>query len=219
MTPRLLPLVTLLTLLACGGGGEKKGEANSIAKALEPSKVEEKADDIKVKPREKDPTALENPWTFEDVRTNLVPGTQLVYKRSGTDAKGKKVDDELTLLLRMNTDDGAGTSYTVEPDQGNNDASSMVATSPWGKLSPFFSMEKPKEEVVAREMVEVPAGKFDSCAKMELSDFFGNKRTVWMIPGKPGIYAKVVDHGNEADEKDETEIVQELLSIGQIEGK
>ena len=218
MTPRLLPLVTLLTLLACGGGGEKKDEAG-IAKALDPSKAEKKADDVKVEPRKKDLTALENPWSFEDVRTNLVAGTQLVYKRSGTDAKGKKVDDELTVLLRMNTDDGAGTSYTVEPDQGNNDSSSMVATSPWGKLSPFFAMEKPKEEVVAREAVEVPAGKFDNCAKMELSDFFGNKRTVWMIPDKPGIYAKVVDHGNEADEKDETEIVQELMSIGQIEGK
>ncbi len=220
MNPRLFSVLFALTLLpACGGGGDKKAAKaeGSIANALEPSKVEKKEDDAKVEPKKKDPTALENPWSFEDVRTALEPGTELVYKRSGTNAKGKKIDDELTYLLRKNTDDGAGTSYTVEPDNGSNDASSQVAMSPWGKLSPFFAMEKPTEKVLAREPVEVPAGKFDNCAKIELADFFGNKKTVWAVSDKPGIYAKVVDHGNDGDEKDKTEIVHELSKIDKIE--
>ena len=190
----------------------------SGAKALEPAKVEKKEDDVKVEAREKDPSALENPWSFEDVRTAMEPGTQLVYRRTGTDAKGKKINDEMTYLLRKNTDDGAGTSFTLEPDPGTNAASSQLATTPWTKLSPFFAMEKPNETVVAREAVEVPAGKFENTAKIEIADFFGNKKTVWLIADKPGVYAKVIEHGNDADEKDKTEISYELVKIGKLEG-
>ena len=208
----LLPLAALA--VACGGGGDKPA-SQSISKALAPpapAKSESK-DAPAPKKKEKDPNALENPWTLDAVRAALDPGVKAVYARSGTDAKGKKAGGELTYVLRRNTDDGAGTSFTIEPDPGTNKASSMIATTPWSNLSPFFAVEKPKVEVVARESVTVPAGTFEHTAKVEITDFFGSHKTAWLIADQPGIYAKVIDHGNENDEKDRTEVVHELVRV------
>jgi hypothetical protein len=66
---------------------------------------------------------------------------------------------------------------------------------------------------VKLESVQVPAGTFDTVV-VELRDFFGAHQTVWLIKDKPGIYAKVVDHGNQQDEADKTEMTYELTKFG-----
>ena len=83
---------------------------------------------------------------------------------------------------------------------------------PWDKRSPFFQVERATSKLTGRETIEVGAGKFD-CITAELTGFFGAHKTIWMPIGKPGIYAKVVDHGNANDEADQTEMVYELASI------
>jgi putative ubiquitin-RnfH superfamily antitoxin RatB of RatAB toxin-antitoxin module len=66
--------------------------------------------------------------------------------------------------------------------------------------------------VVGKESVTVPAGTFEA-TKIELKDFFGNQKTVWLAADKPGIYVKVVDQGNTADDKDKTEVAHELVKV------
>ncbi|HET6585255.1 MAG TPA: hypothetical protein VFG69_17475 [Nannocystaceae bacterium] len=193
-------------------GGDKQGSVD-IAKALETKKEAPKAEtkkDTKAAPPKVDPNAP--PWGWEAVMAALTPGTKAVYKRMGTDAKGKKAGGELTYVVRGSSKEGAATSYTIEPDPGTNKASSQIANTPWSQLSPFFAMEKVETSVKGRESVTVPAGTFEASVA-ELSDFFGNKKTVWMIVDQPGIYAKVVDAGNASDDADKTEITYELVSV------
>ena len=196
---------------ACDSG--KGSSSADIAKALETKKAapkEEPKTDTKAAPPKVDPTAA--PWNHDTVMAGLTAGTKVVYKRSGTDAKGKKAGGELTYVVRGSTKEGAATSYTIEPDPGTNKASSQIANTPWSQLSPFFAMEKVETSVKGRESVTVPAGTFEASVA-ELSDFFGNKKTVWMIVDQPGVYAKVVDAGNAGDDGDKTDITYELVSV------
>jgi hypothetical protein len=202
----------LASWVATTSACDDKGSAGqSIAKALEAPKKEEPA--AKAAPKAKpapDPNAP--PWTLAAVRDAMPAGTKVVYARSGTDAKGKKVSGKLTYVLSDAAKDGPTTSYTIDPDPGTNKASAMPATAPWSAASPFFAMEKPTMTIVGRESITVPAGTFDT-AKAEVKDFFGNAKTVWMIVERPGLYAKVVDGGNAADDADKTEIVYELAAL------
>lgn len=204
-------IVSLSTAMAACDS-DKGSQSSAIAKAVDtkpPPKVEAKPD-TKAAPPKVDPMAP--PWTSDAVMAALKTGTKVVYKRSGTDAKGKKAGGELTYQVRGAQMDSAATSYTIEPDPGTNKASSQIANTGWSNLSPFFAMEKTETKVLGRESVTVPAGTFET-SKAELSDFFGNKKTVWMIVDQPGIYAKVVDAGNEGDAADKTEITYELVSV------
>lgn len=205
----VVPLALLL--FGCDGGEKKPSAADAIAKAVA---VEKKADPkdskIEARPKKVDPTAP--PWTIDAIRAAMQPGTKAIYERSGTDAKGKKVGGKLTYALSSASDDGATTSYTIDPDPGTNKASSQAANTPWSTLSPFFAMEKPTVTVSGREEVTVPAGTF-MASKAELADFFGNKKTVWMIVDKPGVYAKVQESPNASAEGDKTAIVYELVEI------
>ncbi len=210
------PLRRLVLVLALLPACEQKGSTSgSIAKALEtPAKAEAKSDaksdgKAKAKPAP-DPNAP--PWTPAQVKSAIAAGTKLAYARSGTDAKGKKVGGTLTYVVAKIGDDGPVTSYTIDPDPGTNAASSQLATVPWSNLSPLFAMEKPTVTVSGRESVTVPAGTFE-CSRAQLEDFFGNSKTVWMIVDRPGIYAKVEDHGSARDEADKTEIVLELTAL------
>jgi hypothetical protein len=205
-------LVSLVTTLAACDSGKSSGSVD-FAKALEqkpPPKVEAAKSDAKAAPPKVDPLAP--PWKPDAVSAALTAGTKVVYARSGTDAKGKKAGGELTYVVRSATMEAAATSYTIEPDPGTNKASSQIANTSWSNLSPLFAMEKPEAKVLGRESVTVPAGTFEA-SKAELSDFFGNKKTVWMIVDQPGIYAKVVDAGNDGDAADKTEITYELVSV------
>jgi hypothetical protein len=205
----MISLVALL--LACDSGKKQPSAADAIAKAVA---VEKKADtkDAKIEARPKKVEPTDPPWTIDAIRGALQPGMKAVYQRSGNDAKGKKVAGKLTYALSNTSDDGATTSYTVDPDPGTNKASSQPANTPWSTLSPFFAMEKPTVTITGREEVTVPAGKF-TASKADLSDFFGNKKTVWMIVDKPGIYAKVQESPNAGGGDDKTSITYELLEL------
>lgn len=196
--------------LACGG------DEPSISKSLEEAEkreAEQKAAEeakkaaIKVTPKA---DKLEIPWSWEQLKQMPI-GMKVVYSLSGTDAKGKEVTDTWTATLQVNTDKEAGASAYRESEK-DSPLAKQVARHDWTKASPFFWVEKAETEVAKREKVAVPAGEFE-CVVVEQKGFFGAHITAWMIADEPGVYAKVVDHGNANEEEDPTELTYELESI------
>lgn len=210
---RSLPILAAVILtVACGDAG-KPSMAEALAEADKKEadrKAAEQAkkDAIKV---EKKTDALELPWSFDDLKAGLPMGTALEYQLTGTDAKGKPVEDKWTGEVKANNENEVGVISSRDADKAKPQAT-QVAMIPWSRVSPFFFVEKSEPEVTAREKVSVPAGEFE-CVVAELKGFFGAHLTVWMIADKPGVYAKVVDHGNINDEADQTELTYELVSL------
>lgn len=176
--------------------------------AAERAAEQAKKDAIKV---EKKTDALELPWTRDALKAGLTMGTKVEYALTGTDAKGKPVEDGWTGTVKANNESEVGVISSRVSDKDKPQAT-QVAMQPWSRVSPFFFVEKSEPEVVTREKVTVPAGDFD-CVVAELKGFFGAHLTVWMIADKPGIYAKIVDHGNSNEEADQTELTYELTSL------
>ena len=218
----LLALISAALCLAVGcGQGPTAAEAakqaktavRDLRKAPSAEVKEAKAGDVKA--AKKDPNVLEHPWTFENVRDAMEMGTVVVYRRSGTDLNGKKVDGQFRWVVRSSSADEVGSSGTVVGG-GEGQPSGEVAKAKWTQDSPFFALENPTRELVKREKVTVPAGEFD-CVVAEIKGFFGNRKTVWMIIDKPGVYAKVLELHNEAEEKDKTNLTWELEEITKVE--
>jgi hypothetical protein len=213
MNLRVIPTGVLLLLMAvvgCNDGPTLK-ETLEAADAKEKARVEaerEKNDAVKVR---KDPSALEHPWSVDTVKSAMVMGTQLTYAVSGTDAKGKAVEDEFRAVVKGTDDSSVGVTQDLASEKDRPTAG-QVAQVPWSSQSPFFALDKAEIEIVGRETVTVPAGTFETVAA-ELTGFFGGHRTVWMISDKPGIYAKVIDHGNKNEADDKTELIYELATI------
>lgn len=212
----VLPAIWLAVCLAACGDN-KPSMAEALAQA-EKKDAEKKAADeakkaaIKVDKKE-DPLAL--PWTFDEVKAGLPMDTKVDYKLTGVDAKGKPVDDAWTGTIKAPGENDVGLTSTRISLQDKPQAS-QVAKIEWSRVSPFFFVERSEPKVTGREKVTVPAGEFDTVVA-DLEGFFGQHLTVWMIADKPGIYAKVVDHGNKNEEDDQTELVYELtgLQIGE----
>lgn len=205
-------LLCALGIVACGSSDPPLSEALAKADAEAKQKKEaeaKKKEEIKVE--KKDPLA--HPWTFDTLKGHMKMGTVLVYGLTGKDAKGKPVEDEYVCEIKGNDDKSVKVNQHRK-SQLDDPVSKQVATLEWTNLSPCFSMEKPNHEVARRESVTVPAGSFEAVVA-EANDFFGNHRTFWLIPDQAGVYAKVVDHGNENEDGDETELVYELREIRQ----
>lgn len=169
---------------------------------------QEKKDAIVV---DKGSDKLELPWTFDELKAQMPLGMKVTYALSGTDAKGKPVEDTWSATLKHNSEDEVGASATRE-SQKDSPLAGQVARHEWARTSPFFFVEKSETTVDRREKVTVPAGEFE-CVVAEEKGFFGAHLTVWMIADKPGVYAKVVDHGNANEEEDQTELTYELTQI------
>lgn len=182
-----------------------------------------KAEQQKAKEAERDKAAkqakaakkgvLEHPWTFDGLKVGLPIGTILEYEIAGTDAKGKPVKDRLHAEVAGQDDNDV---KILEYKQSQKDIPAVMQPQghPWTKLSPFFWVEKVEVKLLRRESVQVPAGSFE-CMVADLSGFFGNHLTVWMVIDKPGVYAKVVEHPNtkNAEQDDPTEITYTLVEL------
>jgi hypothetical protein len=216
MKPSIFICAVALALPACGGG---ESSEKDIAKSLsfkeekKEAKKEEKAD---AAPKEK---KLELPWTFEQVREALRGGATLIYKQTGTDAKGKSVEDDFKCEVKKSSGDEVGTNCNGVNHPSKDKGAAMVASAEWSQYSPFFSVDRVEKTLVGFEEVTVPAGTFPT-VKAELKGFFGNSYTVWMIEDKPGIYAKAIKHANAGEENDQTELTFELaeITMGKAEG-
>ncbi len=216
MVARLLLAIACTLPLGCD---DKPSLTEQMEKAAEAdAKVREEKDANKAAEaakREtkvaKDPNALELPWTSDSTKAALEMGTAVEYAVSGTDAKGKPVQDTYYGVIKANNPSDVGVNKYLGK-MAKDPVAKQVATLPWGSFSPFFPMEKPEHELVKLETVEVPAGTFDTVV-VELRDVFGAHQTAWLIKDKPGIYAKVVEHGNANMEDDQTEITYELTKI------
>ncbi|MCX4243805.1 hypothetical protein [Paraliomyxa miuraensis] len=215
----LVSVVTLTLTLACDGKKEpsmaealeqsdKKAEDEKKAKEAEAAKAAEAAKKAKE-------GVVEHPWTFDGVKTSLVIGTVLAWEMSGTNAKGKPVQDTLHGEIAGH-DDLDVKILEYKESQKNVPAVMQPQGHPWGKLSPFFWVEQNETTILRKEAVQVPAGSFE-CVVAEITGYFGNHLTVWMIVDKPGIYAKVIEHPNtksgEGEGEDQTEITYALASI------
>lgn len=227
MFARLRPWQLTGTLLALGlasgcGGGKKEPSvsealAQSDAKAKE-AKEAKAAEDAKLAEAAKKAKegVLEHPWTFDAVKAGLPIGTALAYEMSGKNAKGKPVSDRLLAEVKGASDTDVKVLQYKESQKGDR-AVTQPQGYAWEKLSPFFHVEQSKVELLRKESVQVPAGTFD-CVVADVTGFFGNHLTVWMIADEPGIYAQVVEHPNtgaatEGKGKDQTEITYALASI------
>lgn len=212
-------LLTLTLILACGGGKEPS-MAEALAQSDEKAMAAKKAKDAEAaKAAEAAKKAkegvVEHPWTFDGVKTSLKIGTTLTYEMTGTSAKGKPVEDRLHGEIAGHDDLDV---KILEYKESKKDVPAVMQPQghPWGKLSPFFWVEQSETTILRKETVQVPAGSFD-CVVAELTGFFGNHLTVWMIEDQPGIYAQVVEHANtkasEDGGEDATEITYRLASI------
>lgn len=215
MVRRALVWVILLSV-GCGSKSEP-----SVAEALEASdekeaqrKAKEAAEHEAAKAQLKKDDVLEIPWTVDSMKAKLEMGLTLEYAVSGTDAKGKAVEDTYLAEVKATNPDGIG--VIAYHGSAKGDAAKQLQTVDWGKLSPFFVVERPQSQVLRKETVTVPAGTFETVV-VELKGFFGAHRTVWMVEEKPGVYAKVVDHPNasesEDDAGDQTEMTYELTKL------
>jgi hypothetical protein len=207
----LLVVACVWTLPACGGSEPSVTE--SLAKA-EKEDAERKAaeqakkDAIKVAPKD---DVLEIPWTYEALQAEMPIGMTVRYALTGTDAKGKPVEDGWSATLRVNTDKEVGASATRDSAK-DSPMAKQVARHEWTRASPFFWVERAETTVERREKVTVPAGEFD-CVVVDFKGFFGAHQTAWMIADKPGVYAKVIEHANANEAEDQTELVYELTAI------
>jgi peptidyl-tRNA hydrolase len=211
---------TLLALvLACGGGKKEPSVAEALAesdKKAQDEKAAKAAEDAKLTEAAKKAKegVLEHPWTFDAVRASLTPGMLLTYEMSGKNAKGKPVSDRMLGEVKGGSDSDVKILQYKESQKGDP-AVTQTQGHKWENLSPFFRVEQSETKVLRKESVQVPAGTFD-CVVADITGFFGNHLTVWMIVDKPGIYAQVVEHANVgADAKDKTEIAYKLASIEQ----
>ena len=206
----------ILLSVGCGSKSEP-----SVAEALEASdakeaqrKAKEAAEHEAAKAQLKKDDVLEIPWTVDSMKAKLEMGLTLEYAVSGTDAKGKAVEDTYLAEVKATNPDGIGVIAYHGSAKGG--AAKQLQTVDWGKLSPFFVVERPQSQVLRKETVTVPAGTFETVV-VELKGFFGAHRTVWMVEEKPGVYAKVVDHPNasesEDDAGDQTEMTYELTKL------
>lgn len=204
--------------LACGG--EKESMSDALAKAdqkdakAKEAKAKEEEEAAKQAKKAKE-GVLEHPWTFDGVKTTLVIGTNLVYDMEGTDKKGKPIADELHGEIHGH-DNLDVKILEYKASQKDIPAVMQPQGHPWGKLSPFFHVEQSETKLLRKESVQVPAGSFD-CVVAEITGYFGNHLTVWMIADKPGIYAQVVEHPNtkntEAAAENPTDVTYRLASL------
>lgn len=208
--PPLFVIVSLALAVGCGGDAKPKAEPKKDEAKAEAPKKEEPKEEPKAEEPKKDVLAL--PWVREKVAGFMTPGTELVYKLSGSDAKGGKVDDDYKCTVKSNDTKAIGTVCNTVKKPSKDKGANMVATRDASTFSPFFAVERPEHTLVRTESVTVPAGTFDTVV-VELKDFFGAHFTVWMIVDKPGIYAKVEEHARAGDDKDKTHKVYELASM------
>jgi len=211
-------IVTGLFVLSLGCDSKKEPSmSDALAKSDKAETDRKEAKDkekaaIKTAPKlADDPTKVANPWTVDTVRAGLVMGTVVTYGVAGVDAKGKPVTDTYRAEIKGNNEHESKVIQSLGSASSAPQAK-QVASTTWSRMSPFFNVEKVTVKLTGREVVETPAGKFD-CVVADLQGFFGAHKTVWMALEKPGIYAKVVDHGNTNGEDDQTEVTYTLASI------
>lgn len=185
---------------------DKKAEEEKKAKDAEAAKAAEAAKKAKE-------GVVEHPWGFDGLKTSLKIGTVLHWEMEGKNAKGKPVADRLYGEVAGH-DDLDVKILEYKESQKDVPAVTQAQGHPWGKLSPFFWVEQNKTKILRKETVQVPAGSFE-CVVAEITGFFGNHLTVWMIVDKPGIYAQVIEHPNTqaVEGEDQTEITYRLASI------
>lgn len=204
----------------CMACGDKESMSDALAKSDQKAEADKKAKEAE---RDKAGEAakkakegvLEHPWSFDGVKTNLKIGTKLAWEMTGTDKKGKPISDTLHGEIHGH-DDLDVKIMEYKESQKKIPAVMQPQGHPWGKLSPFFHVDQSETKLLRKESVQVPAGTFD-CVVTEVTGFFGNHLTVWMIADQPGIYAKVVQHPNTKNDDvkaaQPTDVTYALVSI------
>lgn len=177
--------------------------SESLAKSDKAAEKEQEAKDAEAKKaleqaKKAKEGVLEHPWNFDSVKANLKIGTTLTYSMEGSNKKGKPIEDQLHGEIHGH-DDLDVKIMEYKESKKNIPAVMQPQGHPWGKLSPFFHVDQSEVKLLRKESVQVPAGSFD-CVVADITGFFGNHLTVWMINDQPGVYAQVVQHPNTKNE-------------------
>ena len=102
---RTAVLVAVTLAFGCDSGKPSMSDALAQSDAKEKARKEAEAKEkAAVKVKKADPNKLEVPWNFDGMKATLVMGTIVEYAVSGTDAKGKPVEDVFRGEVKGNDD-------------------------------------------------------------------------------------------------------------------
>ena len=157
------------------------------------------------------PTEL--PWTVDDLKQALVPGTTMAYSVSGTDDRGEEVGGTYSFEVTKATD--WSVEYEAVQKEGGSTQTSMKS-SRWEDAQFLATQPDAEFEIVGTEEVETPAGTFETVVVKARAEIVGKwrRQTYWMIPDQPGVYAKFVDHGKDGREKNLVMVLEEVTRPG-----
>lgn len=153
--------------------------------------------------------AQEIPWTAADLQEAFSVGTRFVYARSGTDTRGREAAGTHHFEVKSTSEQVVDIDSIWE-DAGERGSSLQSLL--WKDAIFLFSFSNAQAKVLGTEQVETPLGSFDTVVVEVSDDFFGNRQTYWMIPERPGAYAKVVDHGKEGSSTNLVMVLNEMTS-------
>jgi len=147
------------------------------------------------------------PWTQADLQEAFSVGTRIVYSRSGTGEEGREVGGTHTFEVEDASPEIVDI-YSLWEDGGERSYGTNSLA--WEDAVFLFSHGNAQTKVLGTESVETPLGTFDTVVVEVSHDFFGTRQTYWMIADRPGVYAKVVDHGKE---ESPTHLVHTLAEV------
>ena len=151
------------------------------------------------------------PWTEEGLKETLTVGTKIVYSRSGTYPWGLEVGAEATHTFEVTeaTDESVLVLNTWN-DPENEGLGNNSARLPWSEAFFLNSYSPGKTEVTGTERVETSAGTFETVVvEVDPGDGEWPKQTYWLIPDRPGVYAKFIEQ--QTDEAGYVMILQEVV--------
>lgn len=141
------------------------------------------------------------PWTVEELKQALRPGVKITYSRSGVDDDGNEVGGTSVFEVVEVTEQQVHIAASWE-DPLNGERGSGPKEIDWASAMFLESFSGSEVEVVGTERVETPAGVFDTVVVELTHDFFGETQRYWLIPDQPGVYARVVDYGEEDEDRE-----------------
>ncbi|MBT3222411.1 MAG: hypothetical protein HN348_25340, partial [Proteobacteria bacterium] len=133
------------------------------------------------------------PWTIREVRDKMKNGTNWLYKLSGTTANREPVEgtrrhevldiNDAFMVVRQVTMDAEGKeSDTADKARGWETLEFQKADMTW--------------EVLRTQKLELEGGTFDCVVVHSRNKHTGNESSWWLVVDRPGIYARIIDHGN-----------------------
>mgnify|MGYP006995565590 CR=1 FL=1 len=129
-------------------------------------------------------------WNWSELKNNILNIKQLVYNYSTLIEDTESFENKiLTANVHASIEDEG-----FEIDNIFNGYDSTESDLPINRnfSSPLYPLEETIFRVAGNEQIKTPAGTFD-CMKIEVVNYSGVLKKLWMISDKIGIYAKIIE--------------------------